>query len=254
MFDPHIDSLIYSLRPSEFVQYDEPPPLKFDTDIFEGTLENNVLTCRMKVDFATETEAKAAVEGTLRAWEIDAALRRGYPKLKFVFQKVVLVDRNPPEGKGTSQVVTEASPYIKFEARFRIKPGQYPAPPQNFCVTPEVEKLWMRYEGYLRGREPLLSMASFCLTVIEDAYNGRTAAAKQMNIDEAVLKKIGNLTATRGDLLTARKINAQSTKQPLSGQEGAWLQEAVKAVIRRLGEARSLTPSKTLAMKDLPPL
>ena len=112
----------------------------------------------------------------------------------------------------------------------------------------------MRYEGYLRGREPLLSMASFCLTVIEDAYNGRTAAAKQMNIDEAVLKKIGNLTATRGDLLTARKINAQSTKQPLSGQEGAWLQEAVKAVIRRLGEARSLTPSKTLAMKDLPPL
>ena len=84
MFDPHIDSLIYSLRPSEFVQYDEPPPLKFDTDIFEGTLENNVLTCRMKVDFATETEAKAAVEGTLRAWEIDAALRRGYPKLKFL--------------------------------------------------------------------------------------------------------------------------------------------------------------------------
>ena len=42
MFDPHIDSLIYSLHPSEFVQYDEPPPLKFDTDIFEGTLVKGV--------------------------------------------------------------------------------------------------------------------------------------------------------------------------------------------------------------------
>ena len=253
----HIESLVYSLQPSEFVVYDNPPPLKLNTNIFEGTLENNVLTCRLKVYSATEAEAKAAVEGTLRAWEINAALQRGYPEFKFVFQKVVLVDRNPPEGKETSQpqVVTEAADYIKAEVRFgRIKLGQYPPPPQNFCVTPEVEALWMRYEGYLRGREPLLAMASFCLTVIKDAYNGRTAAAKQMNIDEAVLNKIGNLTATRGDLLTARKINAQSTKQPISGQERAWLQEAVRAVIRRLGEARSLTPSKTLAMKDLPPL
>ena len=248
----HIESLVYSLQPSEFVVYDNPPPLKLSTNIFEGTLENNVLTCRMKVYFATEAEAKAAVDDTLRAWEISAALQRGYPEFKFVFQKVVLVDRNLPEGKGTSQVVTEDSVHIKGEVRFRIKPGQYPAPPQNFCVRPDVEALWMRYEGYLRGRELLLAMASFCLTVIEGAYNGRTAAAKQMNIDEAVLKKIGNLTATRGDLLTARKINAQSTRQPLSGQEGAWLQEAVRAVIRRLGEARSLTPSKTLAMKDLP--
>lgn len=250
----HIESLVYSLQPSEFVVYNNPPPLKFDTDIFEGTLENNVLTSRMKVHFATEAEARAAVEGTLRAWEIDAALQRGYPEFKFVFQKVVLVDRNPLEGKGTSQVVTEASVYIKGEVRFRIKPGQYPAPPQDFCVTPDVETLWTRYEGYLRGREPLLPMAYFCLTVILATYDGRANAAKQLNVAEAVLGKIGELTSTRGDSLTARKMDAQSTKQSLSGPETTWLQAAVRALIRRLGEAHSSIPSKTLDMKDLPPL
>lgn len=250
----HIESLVYSLQPSEFVVYSNPPPLTFDTNIFDGTLEKNVLTCRIKVHFATESEARSAVEGILRAWEIDAALRRGYPELKFLFQKAVLVDRNALEGKGTSQVVTEASVYIKSEVRFIVKAGQYPAPPLNFCVTPDVETLWTRYEGYLRGREPLLPMAYFCLTVIEAAYNGRAEAAKQLNIAEAVLGKIGELTSTTGDSLTARKMGPQSTKQPLSGQEGAWLQEAVRAVIRRLGEAHSSTPSKTLDMKDLPPL
>src|SRR6185503_14523362 len=118
----YIESLVYSLQPSEFVVYDNPPPLKLNTNIFEGTLENNVLTCRLKVYLATETEAKAAVEGTLRAWEIDAALQRGYPEFKFVFQKVVLVDLNSPKGKPTSQVVTEASVYIKGEVRLIIKP------------------------------------------------------------------------------------------------------------------------------------
>lgn len=253
MVDPHIDSLIYSLKPSEFVQYDDSPPLKFGTDIFEGTLENHVLTCRMKVHFATEDEAKAAVEGTLKAWEIGAALQRGYPEFKFVFQKVVLVDRNPLEGKGTSQVVTEASVYIKGDVEFIIKPSQYPAPPQNFCVTPDVETLWTRYEGYLRGREPLLPMAYFCLTVIEAAYNGRANAAKQLNVAEAVLDMIGKLTSTKGDFLTARKIDALSTKRSLSGLETTWLQEALRALIRRLGEAHSSTPSKSLDMKDLPP-
>lgn len=250
----YIESLVYSLEPSEFVVYDNPPPLKLDTNIFEGVLENNLLTCRMKVHFATEAEAKAAVEGTLRAWEIHAALLRGYPEFRFVFQKVVLVDRNPREGKGTRQVVTEGSVYLKAEVRLRIKPGRYPAPPQNFSVTPDVETLWTRYEGYLRGREPLLAMAYFCLTVVEAAYEGRANVFDQLNIAKVVLDKIGELTTERGDSLTARKITARSRKQPLSGGENAWLQEAVKALIRRLGEAHCSKPLKTLSMKDLPSL
>ena len=150
--------------------------------------------------------------------------------------------------------MTEAALYIKGEVRFRIKPSQYLAPPQNFCVTPDVETLWTRYEGYLRGREPLLPMAYFCLTVIEAAYNGRANAAKHLNVAEAFLDRIGKLASTKGDSLTARKIDVLSTKRSLSGLETTWLQEALPALIRRLGEAHSPIPSKRLDMKDFPPL
>lgn len=252
MIDPHIESLIYSVKPSEFVEYENPPPLKFETDIFEGTLENHVLTCSMKAHFPTENEARAAIEGTLRAWEIDAALRRGRPDIAFVFQKSALVDRNPSKDRRGNQVVFSASLKVSGTYHLVVKTGLYPPPPQSFYVTPDVEALWTRYEGYLRGREPLLPMAYFCLTVIEAAHSGRANTAKQLNVEEAILRKMGELTSTRGDPSTARKMRPQSTKQPLSGAENTWLEEALKALIRQLAEVHSSTSPRNLNMKDLP--
>ncbi len=57
---------------------------------------------------------------------------------------------------------------------------------------------------FLDGQEPLLSMANFCLTVLEWDAGGRPAAASKYNVNLEVLRKLGYLVSERGDVSTAR--------------------------------------------------
>ncbi len=82
------------------------------------------------------------------------------------------------------------------------------------------------------GREPLASMAYFCLTLLENRYGGRTAASKALVVDEAVLGKLGNLSTNRGDVSTARKITGDLT--PFGAADTQWLEAAIRALIRRV--------------------
>ena len=129
--------------------------------------------------------------------------------------------------------------------------SHYPAPAKHFVLTPNAESLWLRYVGFLEGREPLLSMAYFCLTVLESASGSRGAASKRYRISEKVLRKLGELTATRGDRLSARKATARP-QQSLSGAESAWIQSVVKALILRAGEEIYADSSYWIDFPDLP--
>jgi len=91
----------------------------------------------------------------------------------------------------------------------------YPDPPKGFHLTPDAESILLRFRGYQDGREPLLSLAYFCLTVVLSAAGGLSNAAKAFGIAKSVLRKFGELTSNRGDLTTARK--ARATKHPLTG-------------------------------------
>ena len=73
-------------------------------------------------------------------------------------------------------------------------------------VSPDVETLWRRYEGYLEGKEPISSMANFCLTLVKQRGSGRKGAAKLLGIAFDVLRKLDELAATKGDEKTARKV------------------------------------------------
>jgi hypothetical protein len=109
----------------------------------------------------------------------------------------------------------------------------------------------LRYHGYRDGREPLLSMAYFCLTVLEANAGGRSAAARKYRIDKAVLHKLGELTSRRGDLATARKATA-GVAAPLTGPETAWLEVAVKTLIWRLGDTGDTTKLPSITLAELP--
>jgi hypothetical protein len=54
-------------------------------------------------------------------------------------------------------------------------------------------------------------MAYFCFTVITYRYGSRSAASKALSIDEAVLKKLSELSTNRGDNSMARKMTAELT-------------------------------------------
>jgi hypothetical protein len=117
--------------------------------------------------------------------------------------------------------------------------------------------MWKRYEGYSNGRELLLSMASFCLDVLERSSGySRKRAAKRHKIEFAVLDKLGQMAANLGDNTTARKLSAQSELRPLTPQEERWVRAVVLAMIRRAGEvaANPQQDLPKLTMVDLPVL
>lgn len=96
--------------------------------------------------------------------------------------------------------------------------------------------LWARYQAYVEGREPLTSVAYFCLTYVQAlAGGGDSRASKKYRISRKVFERIGKLTGTRGDYLTARKVVNNQPPMPLSQDDLRWLETAVRLMIWRVG-------------------
>jgi hypothetical protein len=115
--------------------------------------------------------------------------------------------------------------------------------------------MFLRYEGYLAGKETLLSMANFCLRVLEHSAGGKRAkAAKKYSISVRVLRRLGDICANKGSETEARKAPLQLAFSPLTQAEKNWVTEVVKAMIRRAGEVAA-SPNKShprLTMADFP--
>jgi hypothetical protein len=258
MRDPHVEALRYRLElTTKDVTFDNPPPVKWETDAFRTHLADGVLNVEMKKHFASLDAARAVVEDFFRAWEIDAALSYGRRYIRFIFENAQLIDRDPPP-PGTPQVVQVSTVSMKVHAfltGIAVTQQQYPEPPRRFRTSPDVETLWQRYEGYLEGREPLLAMANACLTLFEAGAGGRRIeAVRKYNISRRVLRKLGNLASKRGDEKTARKFRSGSTPSPLTPAEITWVEAVVKAIIRRVGEYNSTTSLPKITKNDLPPI
>lgn len=253
-----VKSLVYGVTSAEDTIYKEPAPLEVDTEKWKGRLVNGILTCHMKVHYSSVADARKEVERYLRAWEIDAALTSQRGSIAFVYQNAEVLDLTP---RDRGDVVIHPEPREAVASAGTVKAiltrTSYPPPPKIFTVLPDVESLWHRYEGYLDGKEPLLSMAFFCLTMIEEMYGqgDREAAAHAMNVDPAILNTLGRLTSTKGDSRTARKAPRRGDSQPLSGTECAWIQAVVRMLIHRAGEHAACNDSSTLpkiGMSDFP--
>ena len=260
MKEPRVESLVYQIKSAEDIVYDDPPSLDVDTGKWKGHLENGILTCRLKVHYSSVADARKGVESYLRAWEIGAAIEHGRGSIRFIYKDAKLVDLAP---QGSGDVVVYLAGAMAgagaLAARVVIMRRNYPPPPKVFRVSPDVETLWSRYEGYLDGREPLLTMAYWCLTMIEVSYGQgkREAAACTINVDSEVLNTLGRLTSTKGDITTARKAPERGKWQPLSGTERTWIEAVVKRLICRMGEYAGCDDISTLtsvSMLDFPSL
>lgn len=262
MNDPHVESLRYRLKTSATTTYENPPAVKFIRDEFECHLNDGVLTCYMREHYPAVGEARRVVEDFLRSWEIKTALELGRGEMQFQFEDSHVIDRNPPPPGSSEFVHVSGSSGVKFTgsaiSELCITRRKYPDLPIVFTVTPDVDTLWGRYNNYLDGKELLTPMANFCLTLVESkAYRKgkkgkRKFAADLFKIDEPILKMLGNLTANRGDSMTARKVPEEGDLIPLSGKEIEWIKAAVKILIRRTGELANIQSPQRITMKDLP--
>jgi hypothetical protein len=261
--DPHVENVRYRLVPDESLRFNSPPPLEHETDALKLRLQGGVLIVWLKDHYASEDEAKEAVDSYLQIWVVYEALEsRRRRKIRFDYQGAKLVDRDPSSHDNGGRRTASASLDVLWSTAEAVETrSDYPKPPRNFALSPDVETMWERYEGYLKGREPLLSMAYFCLTVLElSARNvpgkggNREKALRAYVIQDKVLSKLGELTARLGGAETARK--AGGAGRPPTPSENEWIERCVLALVRRAGE-RAANPQKRfplLTMAKLPKL
>jgi len=255
--DPHVVNLRYKLITPETTTYKNPPIVKGNCDEFNYCLDNGVLICEMQRHFSTIKKTQEVIEVFLRSWEIQADLKIGYGEVRFQYEDACLIDRKPSL-PGKSKVVNLSGTVIissNASAKLYARRNKYPDPPTTFKVTQDVKNLWQRYKAYLKGKEPLLSMAYYCLTFLENKISGRSRrrnAANLFLIDKEILNTLGNLTTNRGDPVIARKApENEENSIALTMKEKKWIESAVKIIIFRMGELSNKQKLKKITMNDL---
>jgi len=244
MNDPHVESVTYRVVSRDDCAFDA-PPLDFVTPEFVGRLADNTLVLSPKEHFATEGEVRAVSDRFVAGWQVSAGLEFGRPDFRLRHTSTSIVDRSPTPGTGEVHLAEKL--HLSGSAFAKLTYRTYPSPPQGFALTPEVEVLWDRYCRYVAGQEPLLSMAYFCYTLL--ARGDQRGAAKTFDIEDKVLRKLSELTSTRGDNLSARKMTA--TTAPLTRTERVWIEAAIKSIIKHLATRSQGT---RLQMTSLPPI
>ena len=260
MNDPHVVALLYQIEHGRSVNYRDAKPIDREETDFRVKVANEQVRFEFKEHYATEDAARKAIEDYIRAWEFSAGLRGGpnYFKLKFVHAQIE--DRNPPPP--TPGVVVGRDQPLRAiatlsEATGKVSPPCYPPPPSKIMLTPDVQTMYDRYMGCLQGKEPLATMAYFCLTVLRFSTGrrkgGNKEAGKKYRIDRKVLNKIVSLSSEKGGQ-QARKASGKDND--LTARDRHFLEEAVKAVIRRAAEKAHNRDGDLpeISLSDLPPV
>ena len=241
MSDQRVTALVYGIEPRPSVTYREEGPRNYEEENFSVRIENKEVRFTMKAHYATEEEAKEAVREYIDNWEFTAGLWGGPSVFKLVYRNAKIENQKPvPSPTRWTSTMPEATGTVTYSC---------PPPPQSgLKITPNVQSMYDRFMGYRSDREPLLGMAYFCLTVLENRPpppppqkprksrpNGlRAKAAKKHGIDLDVLDKIGRLSSEKGGPLEARK--QAGTNDPLTPSETRFLERAIVALIRRAAE------------------
>ena len=262
MNDPHVVALLYRVEHGESFDYKEAKPFVSDkSPAFRLEVKDKRVRFELKEHYATEEEAREAIEGYIRDWEFSACLEKGPDSFRLKFQKAEIVDRNPTPGVLSIRGTLIGEP-AKLSARLVLGFRKYPSPPSGIRIDADVRTMFERYMNYRRKREPLPGTAYFCLTTLENMMekikrnkeSSRKAASRYFQIDEEVLRKIGRLSSTKGGPAGARKGGGVS--HDLTNEERCFLEEAVKKMIRRAAE-KAHNPDADLpkiSLADLPPI
>ena len=253
---PRVKALHFVIEHGPSVDYSQAEPLSLEEPSFDVVVNDRNVCFTMKAHCATESDARHAVARYIDAWEFEAGLARGPESFRLRFDVADIEDLDP----STGQTFLRPRP-IRLHAttgslEVQLQKRRYPAPPTcGLAINPDVRSMFDRYLGYRRGREHLTTMAYFCLTVLETSTgqrrDARKAASKRYGIDEQVLRRIGQLTATKGGA-GARK--AQGARHDLSRDETRFLDEAIKTSIRRAAETAHdpTVARRIITVQDLP--
>ncbi len=229
----------------------DPAPVagRFEVGSFE--LRDEVLTLSFERPCPTIAEARKLSNPLLTAWRLEAEVRRNPSRIfRFAFLGA--------QALGTLDDETQHSPeeleYEKDDKGSLIMELRFypPAPTTRFAA--EIQAAWERYQHSVYGiGEPIQSAAYYALTVAERAAGNRMQAASLYQMDKVVLRKLGELTSTRGDHTSARKAVAPQEKA-LTRQEKRWIDVAVRLLILNLATVEAGNTPVHVTLSDLPSL
>ena len=272
MNDPHVKVIHYVIEHDDSVDYRNVAALVYEDELFRVKADKVEVVFEPKKHYATEEEARRAVEGFVRRWEFEAALHVGSRAFKLIYARVDIVDRKPPPlPPGVVRVDPVAFHFRVSQARVRVTKmvTEYPALPPVQALEPDdsnASVMLSRLDLYRQGRASLGDMANFCLTVLE--YSAlqlaggkgikrkgikRKMAANYYQIEEKVFDRVGELSSTKGGSV-ARKYEGRT--DPFTKEETRFLESAATAFTRRAAE-KGADPSGELpliTMADLPNL
>ena len=259
MNDPHVVALIYHIEHGDSVNYEDAKSFVCNEPAFQVKIKDEEVCFELKEHYATESEARESIDEYIRVWELDAGLRHGPDYFKLKFDRTKIEDRNPTPGVIDLRA-TFAAGNPEWSADIIIAPSDYPSPLSGLSIDADVQTMYDRYMNYRRKREPLVSMANLCLTILEDTAKTRTkkkmgkrqAAAQYYHISKKVLGRFAQLSAEKGGPFEARK--SKGVGNDLTEQERLFLQEAVVKMIYRVAEKVN-DPTKNfsqITLNDLP--
>ena len=253
MNDPHVVALFYNVKHSAAVDYSEAKPLEHEEKDFTITIAKDKACFTMEAHYATEEEARKAVEEYIDVWEFAAGLEGGPNAFTLEFDDSRIEDWQPQPGMAQINGVVPAPSATLTATAMPIK-NPYPPPPSGMKITPDVRSMYDRLMGYCSGRDRPPSMAAFCLDVLQGSTGSKSPskkAAEMYGIERAVIKKIARLSNNKGGPDARKRVGIDS---PLEPEEKRFLEEAIKAIIRQMA-ARAYDPDNmppTIKLTDLP--
>jgi hypothetical protein len=259
-YGTYVRTLTYKVVVPDHFKYENAPPVEFDTREAHARLADGELVLTLKQDHSQVPAAQDAVAPILEAWQAMADLQYTPGEFRFKFDRPEFAFRHPPPaGVGVAVgYIPLANATLNAVGQSSPPPRRtYPDPPIGFVLSPDAQVMHDRIVGSILGREPIASMAYFCLTVVESLVpptaqgrKRRCAAAAALGIESAVLNMIGDLSSEHG---AAFGRKAAATK-PLTSAHQHWLTEATRALFIRVGAHASGTQLPQLTMADLPQL
>ena len=146
MRDPHVQSMHYRIGSGEGISYQDPESMTFSNHLGSFEITGNALSIIPAEHFDEEEEARRAIEPFLRSWEMEADLKMNLGMVRFSFERVEVIDRDPPPPGAPQVIHIKAASMLMFgsSATLHLTCSKYPPPPNSFRSTPEVEHAYHR--------------------------------------------------------------------------------------------------------------
>jgi hypothetical protein len=246
---PRVTELRYRLESDESHEYSEAAKLSGELGLFGYRIERRECYFTPLTRFATEVEARKALEPHLRAWETATLLAYGAGAMRFSFIGAHLLEQAPTPGV----VQLQGAVMLMFGSRATLTAIHtfIPPPPQAFSSNDCVETLSEYYARLITSPPSLLHIAYGMNSCLAKTHTNREKGAKAISIDVPVLKRLSSMSSQLGVGAEARKHESDSLGRPPREEEREWMQKILKEILSRSGAiAAGASPGPLITLEN----